>query len=57
MIGLQLKVGLGLIKSKLKESSETDINVSILVLNLEKICSEEIVRIKGRYKIRRKKTA
>jgi IS5 family transposase len=51
------RYGLGLIKSKLKETSETDINVSILVLNLEKICSEEISRIKGKYKIRRKKAA
>lgn len=51
------KYGLGLIKSKLKETSETDINISVLVLNLEKICSEEIVAIKEKYKIRRNRAA
>ena len=51
------RYGLGLIKSKLKETSETDINISILVLNLEKICSAEIAEIKGKYKIRRVRAA
>ena len=47
------KYGLGLIKSKLKETSETDINVSILVLNLDKICAEELAEIKNKYRINR----
>ena len=47
------RYGLGLIKSKLKETSETDIHVSILVLNLDKICSEELAEIKNRYRIKR----
>ena len=47
------KYGLGLIKSKLKETSETDIYISILVLNLDKICAEEIAEIKNKYKINR----
>jgi len=34
-----------------------DINVSILVLNLEKICSEEITRIKDKYKIKGEKAS
>jgi len=51
------KYGLGLIKSKLKETSETDINVSIFVMNLEKICSEEISKNKGKYRIRRGRAA
>lgn len=51
------RYGLDLIKSKLKETSETDIHLSIFVLNLEKICSEEIAEIKGKYKIRRGKVA
>ena len=51
------RYGLGLIKSKLKETSETDINVSVLVLNLEKMCSEELAEIKDKYKIKRKKAS
>ena len=47
------KYGLGLIKSKLKETSETDINVSILVLNLDKICAQELAEIKNKYRINR----
>jgi len=47
------KYGLGLIKSKLKETSETDINVSILVLNLDKLCTAELARIKNKYRINR----
>ena len=46
------RYGLGLIKSKLKETSETDINVSILVLNLDKICEEELAEIRDKYKIK-----
>jgi hypothetical protein len=45
------KYGMALIKSKLKETSETDINVTVLVLNLDKICSEEMAEIKGKYRI------
>ena len=45
------KYGLGLIKSKLRETSETDINISVLVLNLDKICSEEIAEINRKYKV------
>ncbi|HAK44452.1 MAG TPA: hypothetical protein DCO79_00805 [Spirochaeta sp.] len=51
------KYGLGLIKSKLKETSETDIHISILVLNLDKICAEELAEIKNRYKIKLKKAS
>ena len=51
------KYGLGLIKSKLKETSETDIYISILVLNLDKICAEEMEEIRNRYKIKRAKVA
>lgn len=51
------KYGLGLIKSKLRETSETDINLSILVLNLDKICSEELAEIRERYKIKPEKAA
>jgi len=51
------KYGLGLIKSKLKETSETDINVSILVLNLDKICAVELAEIKNKYKIKKKDAA
>ena len=51
------KYGLGLIKSKLKETSETDINVSILVLNLDKICAEELAEIKNKYKIKKEDAA
>jgi len=51
------KYGLGLIKSKLKETSETDIHVSILVLNLDKICAEELSEIKNKYRINRGRAA
>jgi len=47
------RYGLGLIKSKLKETSETDIYVSILVLNLDKICAQELAEIKNKYRINR----
>ena len=51
------KYGLGLIKAKLKETSETEIFLSILVMNLDKMCSEELKEIKDRYKIKREKVA
>lgn len=51
------RYGLGLIKSKLKETSETDINVSILVLNLDKICEEELAEIRDKYKIKLQKAS
>lgn len=51
------KFGMGLIKSKLKETSETDIFMSVLALNLDKICSIKITEIRNRYKIRRKGAA
>lgn len=37
------KYGWGLIKSKLKETSETDIYVSILVRNFDKMCAEKLL--------------
>ena len=51
------KYGMGLIKSKLKDTSETEIFMSVLMLNLDKICTVEITEIKNKYKIRRKKSA
>jgi len=51
------RYGLGLIKSKLKETSETDIYVSILVLNLDKMCAQELAEIKNKYRINRENTA
>lgn len=51
------KYGLGLIKSKLKETSETDIYVSILVLNLDKMCAQELAAIKNKYRINRENAA
>lgn len=45
------KYGLGLIKSKLKETSEADIYLSVLILNLDKICSKDIEEIKARNRI------
>jgi transposase, IS5 family len=51
------RYGLGLIKSKLQETSETDINLSIFVLNLDKICSEELAEIRNRYKIMLRKAS
>lgn len=47
------KYGLGLIKSKLEETGETDINISILVLNLDKICAAELAEIKNKYRLNR----
>ena len=51
------RYGLGLIKSKLRETSETDINLSIMVLNLDKIGTEELADIRGRYRIMLKNAA
>ncbi len=51
------KYGLGLIKSKLKETSETDIYLSIFVMNLDKLCTEELTEIQDRYKIKRNRAA
>lgn len=51
------KYGLGLIKSKLRQTSETDINLSILVLNLDKICVEELAEIRNKYRIKQKNVA
>ncbi len=48
------RFGMGLIKTKLKETSETAIHLSVLVMNLEKICDEELVEIRGRFKLKRK---
>ncbi|NEP82489.1 MAG: transposase [Okeania sp. SIO3B3] len=46
------KFGLGLIKSKLQETNETDIHVSIFIMNLDKMCSEELAEIKDKYRIK-----
>ena len=51
------KYGLGLIKSKLQETNETDIHVSIFVLNLEKMCSEELAEIRNKYRIKGNRAA
>ena len=51
------KYGLGLIKSKLRETSENDIYMSILVMNLEKMGNEEMNEIKNRFKIVRKRAS
>lgn len=45
------KYGMGLIKTKLQETSELSIHMSVLVMNLDKIASEEIKDRKNRYKI------
>ena len=45
------KYGMGLIKSKLKETSETDINLSVFVLNLDRICAKEMNEIKAKYRV------
>lgn len=47
------RYGLGLIKTKLKETSETAIHLSVLVLNLEKLCAEDLVIIRDKYKIKK----
>lgn len=45
------KYGMGLIKSKLKETSETDIYISVMVLNLDKCCRAEMKENANRYRI------
>ena len=45
------KYGMGLIKSKLKETSETDIHLTCLVMNLDKICDKEMAENKQKYSI------
>ena len=47
------KYGMGLIKAKLKSTSETEIYLSIFVMNLAKMCSKELMEIKQRFKIER----
>lgn len=42
------RYGLGLIKSMLKETLKTDINLTFLILNIEKLCSEELAELKGK---------
>ena len=49
------KDGMGLIKAKLKSTSETDIFLSVLVMNLDKMCSKELAEIDERFKIRRRR--
>jgi hypothetical protein len=51
------KYGLGLIKSKLRSTSETEIFLSVFVMNLDKICSAELAEIRDEYKIKRKRVA
>ncbi|RDG28596.1 hypothetical protein DV872_26020 [Oceanispirochaeta sp. M1] len=51
------KYGLGLIKSKLQSTSETEIFLSIFVMNLDKMCSKEMREIEERFKIRRTRVA
>ena len=51
------KYGLGLIKSKLRETSESDIYISIMVMNLDKMGNEEMSEIKNRFKVAREKAS
>ncbi|WP_028973922.1 transposase [Spirochaeta cellobiosiphila] len=51
------KYGLGLIKSKLRYRSETEILLSVFVMNLHKICSAELAEICDEYKIKRRRAA
>ena len=51
------KYGMGLIKSKLKETSETDIYMTPFVLNLDKICKKEMDENKAKYRIIMKKAS
>jgi transposase, IS5 family len=46
------KYGLGLIKTRLRETGETGIYLSILVLNIDKICAVELAEILEKYKIK-----
>jgi len=45
------RYGMGLIRSKLKETSETDIYMTTLVLNLDKICTKEMAENKAKYRV------
>jgi IS5 family transposase len=47
------KYGLGLIKSKLQQTSETEIALAIFTMNLDRICSGEIRAYETRYKVNR----
>jgi transposase, IS5 family len=51
------KYGMGLIKAKLKSTSETEIFLSVLVMNLDKMCAKEMAEIEERFKIKRGKVA
>jgi hypothetical protein len=51
------KYRLGLIKSKLRESNESDVYISILVVNLDKMGNEEMNEIKNRFKVARGKAS
>jgi hypothetical protein len=51
------KYGMGLIKAKLKSTSETEIFLSVLVMNLDKMCSKELAEIEERFRIRRGRAA
>ena len=51
------KYGMGLIKVKLKSTSETEIFLAVLVMNLEKMCSKEMTEIEERFKIKRRRAA
>jgi IS5 family transposase len=51
------RYGMGLIRSKLKETSETDIYMTALVLNLDKICTKEMAENKSKYRILLKKAS
>ena len=51
------KYGLGLIKSKLQSTSESEIFLSIFVMNLDKMCTKELRGIEERFKIRRKRAS
>jgi len=42
---------------KLKSTSETEIYLSVLVVNLDKMCSKEIDEIDGRFKIRKRRAS
>ncbi|WP_028975499.1 transposase [Spirochaeta cellobiosiphila] len=42
------------IKAKLMETSETEIYLSVLVMNLDMICAQEASKIKNRYKLQKK---
>ena len=44
---------MGLIKSRLKETSETEIFMSVFMLNLDKMCAIEIAEIKNKYTIKK----